>query len=551
MESMLALVFGGRIVFVKNHADDAKATEELKTRKVIGLDCEWVPDFKPGADAPLSIVQVCDGDSCYLWLLYQYRGHPKGLHSLITDPSITKVGCGMRGSDLNKFARSNLAVGPGYSVPGANKLRYDLPEHFEDIQDYKTGDKKDQKAPYLGLDHLGAFYLQRRPPVTVKSTNAKWRFIEMRSRTLFYAITDAYATFLIYLVHHENLDLVKALLDRDDETMREFVSDHLNEEIPANQKVARAIKLVGAFKFDSRPSNPLSEVEQRQHHLHRQYFAARVIVEAEELKLNPNTTAPSKVAGGRPPAQEAHHNGPNHQNHQQQAKQRQPRQNNAPQNAQPNANGQHSNQRRPMQRRGSLNGTNANNGNHASNGNTSTNKNANGNRQMPAVPPPPSRQVSALPSAEPHVQVAENALPSNDAPQQAQRSQQQAQQRQQKRPNNGNAQNRGPRPQQAQNQQRKPNNPPKATAAAPTNDAPVETANGAPPQAEQDSSKNGGQRSGRAPNHGRHPNNNKPKKVDGEGKKPQQQRRGENNKAPKNNDGRAQAQEASSSSAPH
>lgn len=541
---MLALVFGGRVVFVKSHEDDARATEELKTRKVIGLDCEWVPDFKPGSDSPLSIVQVCDGDSCYLWLLYQFRGTPKGLHSIITDESITKVGCGMRGSDLNKFARSKLAVGPGRAVGKSAKLQYDLPAHFEDIQDYKIGANKDERAPYLGLDHLGALYLQRRPPVTVKSTSAKWHFIEKRSKTLYYAVTDAYAAFLIYLTYHENLDQVAALLARDDDSMREFVSDHLNEDIPANQRTAKAIKAVGPFRFDSSPSNPLSEADQRQLHLHRQFFAARVVVEAEELRQNPNT---ENGVAGRSGPQGAPRVGPNHQNRQQQPRQRQQRQNNGPQHTHPNAQNQHSNQNRQVQRRGSFNGGNSNNG-----------------RQMPAVPPPPSRQASSVPSAtetDNRMQVDESVAPtSNGAPQrqqQSQSSQPSQQQRQQRRPNNGNGQNRGPRPQQHQGQPRRPSNPPKSNDAPPANGASAESAHGALPQAQQDASKNGGQKSARPQSNGRN-HNNKPK-VDGnegsEGRRPQQQRRqGDNNKQQRNGGGRApatQAPVASSSSAPN
>lgn len=353
---MLALVFGGRVVFVKTLADDEKATQQLKNRSVIGLDCEWVPDFKPGADAPLSIVQVCDGESCYLWLLFQFRGVPTGLHSLITNESIVKVGCGMRGSDLYKLARSKLPVGPGIYVKKGAKLRYDLPAHFEDVQDYKIGPNKDEKAPFLGLDHLQGLYLRRRAPVAVKSTNAQWRFIEQRSKILYYAVTDAYAAFLIYQTYHENLDLIKTLFARDDATMRAFISDALSNQ--SNVALAAAIRAIAPFAAD--PTSELSEDIQELYHLQSRFFAARQVIETEEFKQPLGQPRPRPGNG-----QES----------------RQPRA-----AAQPNAQPPNRNQQpRPKKKEGNQRPNQQ-----------ATAVEARGDRsQMPNAPPAPSRQPSA------------------------------------------------------------------------------------------------------------------------------------------------------------
>lgn len=360
MKSMLALVFGGNVVFVKSLKDDAAATEVLKARSVIGLDCEWVPDFKPGADAPLSLVQICDGETCYLWLLFQFRGTPHGLHSLLTDESITKVGCGMRGSDLRKFARSKMPVCPGVPYKfksGATNMKYELPKHFEDIQDYNQTLEKGRQAPYSGLDHLQAFYVRRRAPVAVKSTSTKWHLIEIRSKTQFYAITDAYAALLIYHIFHENLDLVRSLLARDDASMQAFITLHTSNSPNGNEKITQALSSIPPFTFDASSAHP--EDVQRLYYLQRQFFAAREIVEVEELNIRSVRNGPQP-----PPSADPTHHAPRNQSQQMRN------------------GGQRNNYRR----------SNAQNSNPY--GSTSS---APPDQQMPSHPPPPSRQTTSIP----------------------------------------------------------------------------------------------------------------------------------------------------------
>lgn len=303
MKAKPALIFGGDIVFVKTHEDDDMATEILSKEKVIGIDCEWVPDWVPGRPPnPISIVQVCNGATCYIWLLFQYRGVPRGLHSLLINHQITKVGCGMRGSDLGKLGISKMPVGPAIEKKdksGTTKLYYELPEHFEDVQDYVFGDDEDEKPPYSGLEHLMAFILDRRSPSTLQSVKVKWHLIERRSDIQLYAVTDAYAVYCMHLMYHGETERVNELEARDNDAVRHLVKQYVGEtpfRLQGGEELAALIRNQVSLvpPFELLDCAEISEELQHLDYLQRLYFAARIAIEAYEQKISKERYAASQ-----------------------------------------------------------------------------------------------------------------------------------------------------------------------------------------------------------------------------------------------------------------
>lgn len=172
--------------------------EALKNEKVLAVDFEWQVDIKPGDNHKLSLAQVSSATHCYIWCLFQFQQRPEGLFALLSDSKITKVGCGMRGSDMQKLAISGLAVEEPIvrQKHGKPTYNYPLPSHFIDIQDFKY---QGQKLPFIGLDHQAALFLRKQLPHVINCTKAKWHTITKDERVRRYAALDAYATYLVYM----------------------------------------------------------------------------------------------------------------------------------------------------------------------------------------------------------------------------------------------------------------------------------------------------------------------------------------------------------------
>ncbi|CAN6468979.1 unnamed protein product [Victoria cruziana] len=71
---------------------------------VVGLDCEWRPNFIRGRTNKVGLIQLCVGPKCLIvQLLYMTPNNHRGLISLLSDPTINFVGVGING-DVCKLA---------------------------------------------------------------------------------------------------------------------------------------------------------------------------------------------------------------------------------------------------------------------------------------------------------------------------------------------------------------------------------------------------------------------------------------------------------------
>jgi len=85
------VLFPGHIEVVVSESDAERAVRFLMKQIVLGLDTETKPSFKPGQQYKVSLLQVCNGDVCFLFRLNRI-GMPLCLVRLLEDKKITKVG---------------------------------------------------------------------------------------------------------------------------------------------------------------------------------------------------------------------------------------------------------------------------------------------------------------------------------------------------------------------------------------------------------------------------------------------------------------------------
>lgn len=67
------------------------ADAELSAAHVIGLDCEWLPDRGKNGHSPVSLLQLCSGNRCYLAQLLHMDGVPSPLRYLLENRLIVKA----------------------------------------------------------------------------------------------------------------------------------------------------------------------------------------------------------------------------------------------------------------------------------------------------------------------------------------------------------------------------------------------------------------------------------------------------------------------------
>lgn len=227
--------------FVKTRAEDERVSELLQKKRVIGIDFEWKPDEK-GTSNKISLAQVCDGETCYIWCLFHFNRryeHASGLHALLSNKSVLKVGCGMRGNDLAKLHCSALSVCEPviHKQRGQEKLFFTLPDHFIDVQDWKIGTQKNVSVPYTGLYFLMAIFLRRTPSTSASPAYCPWHFIETSLKIRLYTITDAYAVFLLWHMYFDQHHIAQQYMHRDDIIMNQKVH---SQSLYAPHKLADA-----------------------------------------------------------------------------------------------------------------------------------------------------------------------------------------------------------------------------------------------------------------------------------------------------------------------
>lgn len=168
------LKFSGNIVLVTNQKDAIKAVQDLKKSKVVGFDTETRPSFKKYEVYDVSLLQLSNQNTSYLFRLHKFD-FPKELADLLADRGIIKSGVAIRDDVI------------------ALKKLYPFKEAgFFELAD----EAKNQDYQNFGLRALTAIFLKQRLSKRAKISN--WEQPRLTSSQLEYAALDSWVGLQIY-----------------------------------------------------------------------------------------------------------------------------------------------------------------------------------------------------------------------------------------------------------------------------------------------------------------------------------------------------------------
>jgi len=93
----------------------ASLCEDAAKADVVALDAEWNPDYEPGSNNEISVLQLAFPHSCRVYVVQLKRlggKLPAAVQMMLVNPEVTKVGFGVHGSDLAKLALTGIKVTP-------------------------------------------------------------------------------------------------------------------------------------------------------------------------------------------------------------------------------------------------------------------------------------------------------------------------------------------------------------------------------------------------------------------------------------------------------
>ncbi|XP_048566958.1 Werner Syndrome-like exonuclease [Triticum urartu] len=70
---------------------------------IVGLDCEWKPNYSSWTTSKVAILQLCVGTSCLVLQMFYANRVPAAIRGLLGDPTVRCVGIGV-GEDAAKLA---------------------------------------------------------------------------------------------------------------------------------------------------------------------------------------------------------------------------------------------------------------------------------------------------------------------------------------------------------------------------------------------------------------------------------------------------------------
>ncbi|XP_072959795.1 3'-5' exonuclease-like [Typha angustifolia] len=147
---------------------------------IVGLDCEWRPNRRPGESNPVAILQLCIGRRCLLFSLVHADSIPGALLNFLADPQFTFVGVGIDG-DVEKLLHDWEL-----SVSNAIDLR--------DLAADKTGR---QEMKHKGLAGIAEVVMGFVPKKAKRVTMSDWARQYLTLEQIGYACADAFLSFEI------------------------------------------------------------------------------------------------------------------------------------------------------------------------------------------------------------------------------------------------------------------------------------------------------------------------------------------------------------------
>lgn len=163
-----------KIILITNQKDAIAAVQDLKKETMIGFDTETRPSFKKGETYDVSLLQLSNEDTCYLFRLHKFD-FPRELADLLADKNIVKSGVAIRDD-----------------VIALQKLHPFEEAGFFELQ----SEAKKQSYENFGLRALTAIFLGQRLSKKAKITN--WEQPRLTQAQLEYAALDAWVGLQIY-----------------------------------------------------------------------------------------------------------------------------------------------------------------------------------------------------------------------------------------------------------------------------------------------------------------------------------------------------------------
>ena len=102
--------FEGKIVVIVNPKETKKAVDYLLKSEILGVDTETRPSFKRGRVHLVSLLQVSNMDTCFLFRL-NYTGITSDIKRLLEDVTVPKVGLSLHDDVISLSKRANFTPG--------------------------------------------------------------------------------------------------------------------------------------------------------------------------------------------------------------------------------------------------------------------------------------------------------------------------------------------------------------------------------------------------------------------------------------------------------
>ncbi|KAK4415770.1 hypothetical protein Salat_2684400 [Sesamum alatum] len=154
----------------------------LHRKLLVGLDTEWLPNFAPGDDHPIAILQLCIGRHCLIVQLLHADCIPPILHAFLADPRHTFCGIGVQEDVKKLYDHHGLRVGSTVDLNDLTRLA-----SGEDANEYR----------YMGLKRMALAVLGKEMTKPKQVTLSKWDSLDLNFDQVEYAVIDAFVSFRI------------------------------------------------------------------------------------------------------------------------------------------------------------------------------------------------------------------------------------------------------------------------------------------------------------------------------------------------------------------
>lgn len=186
----LTVHFGSAMIDTTVTRDAAAADEWVRTVRaanprggaplIVGLDCEWKPNYRSWTTSKVAILQLCAGTCCLVLQLFYVDRVPASIRSFLADPDVWFVGIGV-GEDVAKLDAD-------YGLTCAAPV--DLEGRCNDYLGRTGGMRRQLGLKGFAWEVLG---LAMEKPRSVTMSN--WEKHDLDEAQIRYACIDAYVSY--------------------------------------------------------------------------------------------------------------------------------------------------------------------------------------------------------------------------------------------------------------------------------------------------------------------------------------------------------------------